>query len=379
MEPKTIKVLLATGLYPPEIGGPATYAKMLEEQLSQHGFLLEVLPYGEVRQLPKLIRHFAFAKRLFALAKEADVIYALDPVSVGLPAWLVSVLRRKPLMLRLGGDYAWEQGQQRFGLTASLDAYTANHRRAPLPVRLLAAVQSFVARRAVRVIVPSQYLKSIVSTWGVEEQRLVVIYSALFPLVVEESKTDLRKQFSFNNFVIISIGRLVPWKGFAALIDVIAALRKEGKDVSLVIAGDGPDEGALKERIQQLKLENQVRMVGRLSKDALGATIKAADAFVLNTGYEGLSHQVLEVMDLNVPVVTTNIGGNPEIIRDGVTGLLVSYNDKEALSAAISRLYEHEQLRQRLTQTARVRSKDFTQEKVVADLANLIRLEVVKK
>ena len=375
----TIKLLLATGLYPPEIGGPATYARMLEELLPTHQYELTVLPYGTVRHLPKVARHLAYAYAVYKASKGADVIYALDPVSVGLPAWFVSILRRKPFVVRLGGDYAWEQGQQRFGLTANLDDYTANRSVARLPVRLLAMVQGFVVRRAKRVVVPSEYLKSIVATWGVSETQLRVVYSALFPLSVSDPKATLREQLSFEDFVITSVGRLVPWKGFSALINVVKKITDEGQTVSLVIAGDGPDEEKLKLQIKELELEEHVRLVGRLGKDALGAILKASDVFVLNTSYEGLSHQLLEVMDLSVPIITTNIGGNPELVTDGVSGLMVDFNDEVALEQAINRLIANEDLRQRLVQNARVRTHDFSQEVVVEKLANLIRTEVVTK
>lgn len=372
-ESKPIKILLATGLYPPEIGGPATYARMLEEQLPGQGFEIVTVPYGEVRNQKKWLRHFAFLRLLLKRSKGADVIYALDPVSVGLPAWLTSLITRKPFMIRLGGDYAWEQGQQRFGVTMSLDAYTANRKATPFMVKLLAAVQGFVARRAEAVVVPSEYLKSIVLTWGVEEKNIHVIYSALFPLEVGESKATLRSQLEFDGFVISSVGRLVPWKGFLCLIDVVAKLKEAGLPVSLVIAGDGPDEEKLKARVKELKLEEQVRFVGRLSKSALGAMIKASDCFVLNTGYEGLSHQLLEVMDLNVPVITTNVGGNPELIKDGVTGLMIDFNQADELQAAIKRLHDNEALGGRLVQSARMRTKDFAQSVVLEKIITLLR------
>lgn len=376
---KVVKVLLATGLYPPEIGGPATYAQMLETELPNHGFELIVIPYGKVRHLNKFIRHMTYASHLFKASKKADLIYALDPVSVGFPAWFVSLVTRKPFMVRLGGDYAWEQGQQRFGVTLQLDAYTKDRKKVPLPVKVLASVQTFVIKRATKVVVPSEYLKGVVLTWGVNEEKIAVIYSALFPLLVEESKADLRGQLSFKEFTISSVGRLVPWKGFAALLEVVKQLNEEGNKVALVIAGDGPYEETLKEKVKDLGLQDKVRMVGRLSKDALGATIKASDCFVLNTGYEGLSHQILEVMDLGVPVVTTKIGGNPELITDGVSGLLVEFDSAEEIKSAIVRVMDNEALRNRLIQNARARTKDFAKEKVVAELAELLKTKVIER
>lgn len=371
-------LLIATGLYPPEIGGPATYTQMLEEMLPEHRVQVITVPFGTVRHLPKLVRHITFAWKLLKEARRADAIYALDSISVGLPAWVVSVLTRKPFLVRLGGDYAWEQGAQRFGVTQNLDEYTQNPSHVPLPVKFLASIQTFVVRRARKVIAPSAYLKGVISSWGVPEEKIAVIYSALQQLSVEASRNELREQLSYDGKVIVSVGRLVPWKGFAELIDTVAELKKEMPDISLVIIGDGPLQSALRQKVAALKLEDSVRLVGRMGKDALGAAIKASDVFVLNTAYEGLSHQLLEVMDLGVPIVTTNVGGNVELIKDGVTGFLVTPNDVPALQESVTRLLQSEELRTRMIQHAKVRAKDFSREKVVAQFVSLLKEGVLE-
>ncbi len=368
----TIHVLVATGLYPPEIGGPATYVRMLEEHLPNHNIELTVVPYAQVRSLPKWQRYFSYAALLLKQAKKANLIYALDPISVGLPAYFVSKMMGKKFMLRLGGDYAWEQGQQRFGVTQTLDEYTADPHRVPFRVKVLAFLQGFVARHAQVVIAPSEYLKGIIATWGVKESSIKVIYNALSALRINEAKDDLRDQLGYEGRVIATAGRLVPWKGFSELIDVFARLQKEIPDLFLVIIGDGPLKGTLKKKVRTLVLDRKVQFTGRLSKEALGKAVKASDLFVLNTFYEGLSHQLLEVMELGVPIVSTNVGGNPELIVHEVSGLLVDPHDTHSLEEAIRRMLEHETLRTRVSQNAKVRMQQFSENVVIAELAELI-------
>lgn len=374
-----IKLLVATGLYPPDIGGPATYSRMIEEKLPAHNIVVSIVPFRQVRYLPKILRHIAYAWILLKQTKNVDCIYALDPVSVGLPALVVSLITRKPFMVRLGGDYAWEQGQQRFSLKETLDEYTQNRSTAPRMVKFLAAVQSFVVQRAWKIIAPSDYLKSIIETWGVDSSRVEVIYSALFPLEIHTVKAAIRERLLYSGTVVATVGRLVPWKGFDELIDVIADLRKDIPDIMLVIIGGGPMRKQLNKKIIDLKLEGRVRMVGKLSKDALGAAIKGADLFVLNTSYEGFSHQLLEVMDLGVPIITTRVGGNPELISDGVSGVLVPVHDTSELSKSIKHLLNNKPLQLRLIQNARVRTKDFNQDVVVAQFADILHSELLKK
>ncbi len=368
-----MKLLIATGLYPPEIGGPATYATMLEQSLPAHQIETEVIPFGWVRRYPKLFRHAAYAWKLWQASRSTDIMYALDPVSVGLPAMLVAKLRGMPFMIRLGGDYAWEQGRVRFGVTDMLDDYITDVSRYGLAVRVLANIQSLVTRQASLVVVPSEYLKTIVVQWGVDPARIAVIYSALFPLSVTGTKESLRHQLVYRAPTMVTAGRLVPWKGFRLLIVLLAKLRETYPDMLLVIVGDGPERVTLESLVEKYRLGNQVRFAGSVSKEALGAVIKAADVFVLNTAYEGLSHQLLEVMDLGTPIVTTTAGGNPELITHGVSGLLVPFNDDYELTEAIRYILNQPEAGARMVQSARARSKDFTQTVVVGRLVAVLR------
>jgi glycosyltransferase involved in cell wall biosynthesis len=285
----------------------------------------------------------------------------------------VSKLRRKPFLIRLGGDYAWEQGRVRFGLTETLDEYLTKKTPRPLMVRILAGLQSFVVSRALRVVAPSQYLKGVIATWGVKSENIVVIHSALYPLEVEGTREEVRSQLSYTFPTLVSAGRMVPWKGFSALLRVTATLKQEYPDITLVIAGDGEDMEKLKGEAETLGIASDVRFVGRISKDALGASIKGADVFVLNTAYEGLSHQLIEVMDLGTPVVTTTAGGNIELITDNVNGFLVEFNDESALVDAIKKVLEYPETRTRIIQTARARSKDFSEEVMLEQIEALLK------
>lgn len=368
-----MKVLLATGLYPPDIGGPATYARLLEDHLPARDISIITVPFGWVRRYPKVIRHIVYAYKLWQESKQADVIYALDSISVGIPALFVSKLRRKPFLIRLGGDYAWEQGRVRFGLTETLDEYLTKKTPRPLMVRILAGLQSFVVSRALRVVAPSQYLKGVIAAWGVKPENIIVIHSALYPLEVEGTREEVRSQLSYTFPTLVSAGRMVPWKGFSALLRVTATLKQEYPDITLVIAGDGEDMETLKHEAETLNITPSVRFVGRISKDALGASIKGADVFVLNTAYEGLSHQLIEVMDLGTPVVTTTAGGNIELITDNVSGFLVEFNNESALVGAIKKVLEYPETRTRIIQTARARSKDFSEEVMLEQIEALLK------
>ncbi len=368
-----IKVLLATGLYPPEIGGPATYAKMLEEDLPDHDIELVTIPFSVVRQYPKIVRHAVYFWKLFQAAKQTDIVYALDPVSVGLPAVLAAKLRGNKFMLRVGGDYAWEQGGVRFGITETLDDYIAGESHRPLPVRVLAAIQSWVARQALVVVAPSNYLKRIVEQWGVNPGSVGVIYSTLFPLTPNQDKQQTRQSLSLGSPVLVTAGRLVPWKGIDTVIDVTENLKTIYPDITLVVVGDGPERPVLESQVAKHSLQQQVRFMGRQDKVSLANLKQAADVFVLNTAYEGLSHELLEVMDLGVPIVTTSVGGNLELLSNGVDALLVPFDNQYQLEQACLRVLKNPEVADGLVRFAKRRTEDFSQKKAINEIVTLIQ------
>ncbi len=330
-----MKLLIATGLYPPDIGGPATYTVFLEKHLEMFGIEFIVLPFGVVRKYPKIIRHLVYTIKLMHASKGCEVLYALDTISVGLPTMIACFFTRKKMLLRVPGDYAWEQGQQRYGIKETLDEYLTHEGHYQVPVRVLAYIQGTVARRADAVIVPSDYMKTVVAKWGVQKERVTRVYSGLKIIAVPETKEVLRATFGYKDFVMVTAARLVPWKGISLLIDITHTMRTSGTPVSLLIIGDGVCRKEFEEQVDSLGATSYIHFTGAISREELGRQVKAADAFVLNTSYEGLSHQLIEVMSIGTPIVTTNVGGNPELIIDGETGLLTLYNDGDALRKAI--------------------------------------------
>src|SRR6185295_6881863 len=234
-----MRVLIATGLYPPEVGGPATYSATLAAEFPRSGISVSVLPFSRVRKAPVIIRHIWYFFLVAREAKHVDIVFAQDPISVGVPAFLAAYLMRKKFLLKVVGDYAWEQATQRFDFTGTVEEFqSAELSVIPQIVRLL---ERFVARRARRVIVPSKYLGKIVAEWGVSKKQLSVIYNGMEDLGEAGNKQVLRGLIKFYGTLIVSIGRLVPWKGFRELIAYFPSLRKEFPDAKLLIIGSGPD------------------------------------------------------------------------------------------------------------------------------------------
>jgi len=332
-----MKLLLATPLYPPDSGGPATYAKMLMDELPKRGIAVALLPFGEVRHLPPGLRHIVYFLKCLSRARGAGAVYALDPVSVGLPAALATLFLGKTFILRVPGDYAWEQGRQRFGVTEELDQF--QHKRYGLKVELLRSVQKFVARRAKKIVVPSEYMRRVVSGWVTNAAKIETIYSSVH-LPVEFELPQERPE----GFLVVTIARRVPWKGIDALERVVA-----------------------REKAWHFKL-----LADLPHKEAMG-WVKAADVFALNSTYEGLSHALIEAMALDTPVVATKVGGNPELVTDGVEGLLVLPKDDEALYAALKNIEAHPDEARRRAERAKERAQRFSITSTIEKLCVLLK------
>ena len=330
-----MRILLATPLYPPEIGGPATHAQFVASELPRRAHVVEVLPFARVRRYPKVLRHLAYFLLVLWRGWGCDVVYALDPVSVGLPASLAAFFLRKRFVLRVAGDYAWEQGVGRFGVTENLDQFLVSVKTYPWPVRLFMLIERCVASRAERVVVPSNYFKSVIMRWGVAPGRIIVIYSTLEP-IEPFTKEAARAMLGVGaGPLIVSAGRLVKWKGLLALLDAFVLVLREFPNAQLRIAGSGPERAAIEQKIAALNLGASVLLEGQVPQHELHTRVAAADVFVLNTHYEALSHQLIEVMQIGTPIVTTPVGGNVELLAHETSGLLCAPDDVPALAAVL--------------------------------------------
>jgi len=372
-----MKILITTGIYPPSIGGPATYSKLLFDELPKKDISVRVLSYDEVRKYPKGFSHFIFFLKTLWQAKNVDFIYTQDPVSVGWPTmWAAKILKKK-YVLKVVGDFAWEQGVRRFGVTDTLDDFVSLDHQYKKDVHRLKSVQKEVAENAEKIIVPSYYLKKIVSKWGIAENKIKVIYNAFSDdptlnseIKDSESKIKIREELDLSGNIMISVGRLVPWKGFGTLISLMPTLLKKFPDLKLLIAGSGPQKEELEKLIFDLNLNDSIKLLGQLPKKDLYKYIKASDLFVLNTNYEGLSHQLLEVLSIGIPIVTTNVGGNPELIEDKKNGLLVNYDDQKELEMAIENILLDESLALDLVSNGKESVKKFSKEKMLEELVD---------
>ena len=156
-------------------------------------------------------------------------------------------------------------------------------------------------------------------------------------------------------FDILCVGRLTPAKGQHMLIDAVDRLAAEGRKVRLRLVGSGPDEVSLKIHSARLDHPDCIVFEGAVNQDRVRSLYAEADIFALPSFAEGLPVVLMEAMAMEIPCVTTQIAGIPEMIRDGVDGLLVAASDLNALTAALARLMDDEKLRKKIGRNGRKR------------------------
>ena len=312
-----MRVLIATGIYPPDVGGPASYSALLEKEFPKRGVQVKVLSFGWFLAYPKVQRHFLYFLKVIKLGRDCDIIYAQDPVSVGLPAILASKFLGKKFAIKIVGDYAWEQGVQRFGVKELLDEFL--DKKYGFAVEFLKKIERYVARNSSAVIVPSNYLAQVLGKWGVSFWKISVIYNTVS---VPASPRNRAKEN-----ILFSAGRDVPWKGF--------------------------------EMLRKLDIPGAKIITGSFSKEKYEKFLSSCAIFLLNTGYEGFSHQILEAMSLGLPIITTNAGGNKEIVENEKNALVVEYNNKEAWREAIIMLLKNPKLQETISKGAKETAKKF--------------------
>ena len=174
--------------------------------------------------------------------------------------------------------------------------------------------------------------------------------------------------------LIVSVGRLVPQKGFADLIEAVAIvnLRIETRLMIIGRTNEREVENRLQKQIDNMKIADRVLLAG--DKANPYPFMKAADVYVSSSIYEGFSNSLLEALALGLPVVSTNHDfGADEIIEDNKSGILVPVADPKAMAEAIVKILEDRELGKRLSRNARRRAENFTIEKTASEYEKLFR------
>ncbi len=360
-----MRVVMLSASFPPEIGGIQAHLAHLAPALAAQGHQVKIVTLRREKgqrirdeyegvevirvpqlKLPKLqtAQYLALATAVLIaqrLRGQADVVHYHTYWPDAFTAFLVN--KFVPVV--------YTAHESRFLIMAE---------QARFQKRLQLALRPFQT-----VIAPSTELMLVARKFGVDPAKSTFIPNAVdsqkFSPAVARGGMRSRYGIPADHDVILCPRRLVPKNGVESLIESLPLIRQSCDQISVVVAGDGPERQKLEQRVRELRLQNSVIFTGSIANDDLPAFYADADVVVIPSLMEATSIAGLEAMASACAVVATGVGGLPEIIDDGRTGLLVPPRDPNALAAAIIRVLENPQLRKQLGEAARARvEREFT-------------------
>jgi glycosyltransferase involved in cell wall biosynthesis len=309
------------GPLPPPSGGMANQTRQLAELLTREGATVTVVqvnapyPVKAVARIPvvrALTRLLPYVARLFRAASNADVVHVMANSGwswhlFAAPAILIARWRGVPSVVNYRG-----------GEAATFLA--GSH-----------ALVRFGLRRSSALVVPSRYLQEVF--WSHR------IRSDVVPNIIDLERFRPRTEPRRENTARILVPRnLEPIYDVATALRALRILREALPDVRMTVAGSGPERERLERLASELGVADAVEFCGRVERDAMAALYRDADVVVNPSRVDNMPNSVLEALASGVPVVSTNVGGVPYIVRDGASALLVPPGAPAELAAAVRRV-----------------------------------------
>jgi len=333
-----VRVLIVSGIWPPDVGGPASHAPEVAAFLTGRGHDVEVVTTAErtpdpqpypvrsvPRSLPPGVRHGRGVALVRSRARHVDVVYTTGMYGRSTAGALAA---RRPYVVKLTSDPAFERARRRGLHAGTIDSFQAERGGW---ARLLKTARNAEVRRAAHVVCPSAYLRELVLAWGVPEGRVTVLANPAPPIHRLRPREELRAELGIAGPTLAFAGRLTRQKSLEVALAALAGI----PGVGLVIAGDGDERQALEQQAGELGLNGRVRFVGALPRERVLGLFRAADAAILPSAWENFPHAVVEALAVGTPVVASRTGGLEEVLEDGRNGLLVPPGDAAALAAAV--------------------------------------------
>jgi len=312
-----MKVLLTSGIYFPDIGGPATYIPILARRLIENHHEPIVISLTEsniTNRIPenwttnfvnrngfKPLRILKTIKIISQKLKQSDALFCNG---LFLESTLANYMSKKPSVAKIVGDPVWERYTNKHHSEITIEKFDSEWRG--ISVFLQRKLIIWVLNRFDVVTTPSEGLAFLMKSWGVKKEILIIKNGVM---CTEETHRS-------TEFDVISLTRLVSWKR----VDLLIEACKKAK-LSLAIAGDGPEKQKLE--ALSMKIGANVKFFGNVAQNEVNHFLSIGKIFALLSSYEGLSFSLIQAMMAGKRIVVSNAKGNLDVIQDGVTGKVV--------------------------------------------------------
>jgi len=319
-----MNILITVGIFPPDIGGPASFVPKISDFLIEHGHNVKIICLSEVenrnieddldvvrikRSNNLLIRWIKTIYQIVKNGRKNDLIFVNG---LGVESTIANLLLKKPLIRKIVGDPVWERAYNQKRTTESFDKFQSNKHSFLIEIQKL--LRNWSINSAEIVVTPSDHLINFVSVLGFKNKILKVNNGVDITDIerTNEHKADI-------NLIIIS--RLVVQKNINIVIEAMKLL--DNKNLKLSIIGEGREFSKIESTIHDLNIQNQVQLLGKIDNNRISQFLINADIFIQASNYEGLPHSVLEAINYEVPILSTDAGGCKDLLNDGERGFVI--------------------------------------------------------
>ena len=357
-----MRVLVTVGIFPPDIGGPATFvpkiAKYFQDELN---YEIEILTLSDNknsninddfsvkridRNLPIIYRWLKTIFTIYKLGKNKDLIFVNG---LGTETTIANIFLKKKIIRKIVGDPVWERAYSKAKISESFDEFQVKNYG--FSISLQKKVRSFSIKKSDIVVTPSQHLKNFILNLGFKN-KIEVINNGVF---IPEENTNI---FTNDQINITIVSRLVSHKNIEKIIKAISDLNSPL--INLNIIGDGPELNQLQKISLESNNKDNIIFHGKLNRDDINHIFLKSDIYIQASNYEGLPHSLLEAMSYGIPVLCTPVGECKEILGNEDRGYILDLPvSKNNIKSKISEIVSEKNIANKKGE----RGKDFINEK----------------
>ena len=317
-------ILITVGIFPPDIGGPASFVPKISKYLINKGHNIKIICLSDKehldykdefsvirinRNLPIISRWLKTIVKIYNVSKKSDLIFVNG---LGTEATIANLFSRKKVIRKIVGDPVWERVYNKKLINESFDDFQEN--KHGIFISLQKIIRNWSINKSNLIITPSQHLKTFINKIGVDNKILVINNG----VTIQETNN---KVFQNSIIQLLVVSRLVTQKNIDSIIKAVKVMENEG--IILNIVGDGSEINNLKNLVENYELEEKVNFIGKIENAKLNEYLSNADIFVQASNYEGLPHSILEAINYEIPILSTEVGGCSVLLNKGERGYII--------------------------------------------------------
>ena len=317
-------ILITVGIFPPDIGGPASFVPKITKYLINKGHNVKIICLSDKEHLtykddinvirinrnsPIIFRWLKTIVKIYSNSKKSDLIFVNG---LGTETTIANLFIRKKVIRKIVGDPVWERVYNKNLIDESFDDFQENNHG--LSISLQKMIRNWSINKSNLIITPSQHLKNFIDKIGFDKNIFVINNGVN---IEQHNKVVLE-----NNIIqLLVVSRLVSQKNIDSIIKAVKVM--ENENIILNIVGDGSEINNLKLLVKKYELDKKINFIGKIENTKLNEYLKNADIFIQASNYEGLPHSILEAMNFEIPILSTDVGGCSVLLNKGERGYII--------------------------------------------------------